>query len=88
MDPSKASLVNNMTDYPSGIYTLAEPERLAIRRWNLSDDWVNSYMTNAVAVYANGAYPHLEFQNQGSSTNATLLLDKVRARTRSAFGIP
>ena len=35
-----------MTDYPPGIYTLAEPERLAIRRWNLSDDWVNSYMTN------------------------------------------
>ena len=25
---------------------LAEPERLAIRRWNPSDDWVNSYMTN------------------------------------------
>ena len=47
-----------------------------------------SHGTNAVTVYANGAYPHLEFQNQGSSTNATLLLDKVRARTRSAFGIP
>ena len=46
MDPSKASLVNNMTGYPPGIYTLAEPERLAIRRWNLSNDWYNSYMTN------------------------------------------
>ena len=46
MDPSKASLVNNMTGYPPGIYVLAEPERLAIRRWNLSDDWINSYMTN------------------------------------------
>ena len=37
---------NGMTEYPSGIYALAEPERLAIRRWNPSDDWVNSYMTN------------------------------------------
>ena len=35
-----------MTDYPSGIYALAEPERLAIRTWDPVNDWNNSYMTN------------------------------------------
>ena len=35
-----------MTDYPSGIYALAEPERLAIRTWDPANDWENSYMTN------------------------------------------
>lgn len=35
-----------MTDYPSGIYALAEPERLAIRTWDPTNDWYNSYMTN------------------------------------------
>ncbi len=37
---------NSMTDYPSGIYALAEPERLAIRTWAPTNDWANSYMTN------------------------------------------
>ena len=35
-----------MTDYPSGIYALAEPERLAIRTWDPVNDWNNSSMTN------------------------------------------
>ena len=37
---------NTMAEYPSGIYALAEPERLAIRTWDLTNDWENSYMTN------------------------------------------
>ena len=35
-----------MTEYPSGIYALAEPERLSIRTWDPTNDWYNSYMTN------------------------------------------
>ena len=37
---------NSMADYPSGIYALAEPERLAIRTWDPVNDWNNSSMTN------------------------------------------
>ena len=63
--------VAGMTDYLSGIYALAEPEKLAIRRWSQSDDWVNSYMTNGTLYCipekkANGwqcVNPRRDYQN-------------------------
>ena len=62
---------NSMTDYPSGIYALAEPERLSIRTWDLSDDWNNSYLTNGTLYCipekkANGwqcVNPRRDYQN-------------------------
>ena len=41
---------NTMADYPSGIYALAEPERLAIRTWDSENDRENSYMTNGTLL--------------------------------------
>jgi len=35
-----------VTQAPSGIYALAEPERLVILTWDPTNDWYNSYMTN------------------------------------------
>ena len=85
-----------MTDYPSGIYTLAEPERLAIRRWNQSDDWVNSYMTNGTLYCiperkANGwqcVNPRRDYQNDVRLNLTSTNVVEIRAAyTNFAQGI-
>ena len=87
---------NNMTDYPSGIYALAEPERLAIRRWNQSDDWVNSYMTNGTLYCiperkANGwqcVNPRRDYQNDvRMNLTATNVVEIRAAYTNFSQGI-
>lgn len=60
-----------MTQAPSGIYALAEPERLVIRTWDPTNDWYNSYMTNGTLYCipeskANGwqcVNPRRDYQN-------------------------
>ena len=41
-----AGYTNDLSSYPSGIYTLAMPEKLSIRTWDAENDLNNSYMTN------------------------------------------
>jgi len=78
---------NSMTEYPSGIYALAEPERLAIRRWNQSDDWVNSYMTNGtlycIPERTNNGWqcvnPKRDYQNDVRMNLTTTNVVEIRA---------
>jgi hypothetical protein len=44
--------------------------------------------TNAAQVYAQGAFPHLEFQNQDNTTNAIVTIDSVKVRHLSGFTPP
>ena len=43
-------------------------------------------LTNAVQVFANGAFPHMEIQNYGSPTINSVLIDSVGCRSLSEFG--
>ena len=43
---------------------------------------------NIAGLYAHGAYPHLELQNRGASTNVTANIGEVVCRQRSGFGVP
>jgi len=45
-------------------------------------------MTNYLAVYTNAAFPHYEFQNWGSTTNAAVVLDDVICRQLGGFTAP
>jgi len=50
-----AAHVNDFTNYPSGIYALAEPENLSIRTWDKTNETYNSYLTNgALQCIPNG----------------------------------
>lgn len=76
-----------MTDYPSGIYALAEPERLAIRTWDPTNDWYNSYMTNGTLhcipeSKANGwqcVNPRRDYQNDVRLSLASTNVFEIRA---------
>jgi len=76
-----------MADYPSGIYTLAEPERVAIRTWDPTNDWNNSYMTNGTLFCipegkANGwqcVNPRRDYQNDVRLNLTTADVVEVRA---------
>ena len=78
---------NSMTDYPSGIYALAEPERLAIRTWDPTNDWFNSYMTNGTLYCiperkANGwqcVNPRRDYQNDVRLNLTTSNVVEIRA---------
>lgn len=45
-------------------------------------------LTNYSTVYANGAFPHFEHQNWGSTTNAAVVLDDVVCRQIGSFTAP
>jgi len=44
--------------------------------------------TNAAQVYTQGAFPHLEFQNQDNTTNAVVTIDDIRVRRLPVFAPP
>ena len=76
-----------MTDYPSGIYSLAEPERLSIRTWDPTNDWYNSYMTNGTLYCiperkTNGwqcVNPRRDYQNDVRLNLASTNVVEIRA---------
>jgi hypothetical protein len=43
-------------------------------------------LTNALQVFANGAFPHMEIQNYSSPTINSILIDSVGCRSLSEFG--
>jgi hypothetical protein len=45
-------------------------------------------IANVAGLYAHGAYPHIELQNRGTSTNVTASIGEVLCRQRSGFGAP
>jgi hypothetical protein len=44
--------------------------------------------SNFMGVYNNGACPHYEIQNDGSSTNACVLIEDVVCRSMADFLAP
>lgn len=49
--------------------------------------WLHG-VTNAVQIYADGVFPHLEFLNQANQNNAAVRLDKLVLRQRAEFISP
>lgn len=48
----------------------------------------SAHGTNAAQVYADGAFPHLEFQNEDYTTNAIVTVESVEVNHLSDFTVP
>jgi hypothetical protein len=86
----RAQLQTNAASYADGRLVSFQCNAATVRVYYGSSPVLDTPhgLTNYAGVYANGIYPHFEFQNWATTTNAAVFIDDTGCRHLATFAAP